>query len=57
MTLPLNVRAPSVSPQAYRHPWSADCANLASIVISAGRELIFEMAPCGARLGTAHEEM
>lgn len=35
--------------QAYRHPWSAECANLASIIISAGRELILEKTACGSR--------
>jgi hypothetical protein len=46
-----------LSGQAYRHPWSADCANLASIVVSAGRELLFEMTPCGARSGKRGDEM
>merc|ERR1712046_212058 len=35
--------------QAFRHPWSAECANLALLLISAGRELILEHTPCGAR--------
>jgi len=41
--------------QAYRHSWTSECANLASILVSAGRELLLEMTPCGARSGKARE--
>jgi hypothetical protein len=42
--------------EAYRHPWSAECAQLASIIISAGRELILEKTPCGSRRTSENKE-
>mmetsp|Transcript_21043 Transcript_21043/g.27375 ORF Transcript_21043/g.27375 Transcript_21043/m.27375 type:complete len:155 (+) Transcript_21043:1-465(+) len=33
--------------ESYRHSWSIECANLASLLVSSGRDLIYEWTECG----------
>jgi hypothetical protein len=42
--------------EAYRHSWSIECANLASLLVSSGRDLIYEWTSCGSRGGAVVQD-